>query len=142
MVSSVGHNLNSPIRERHPVLSSHNSVLVLDFFLGKVRPRVRVLQVTEFLSQSSPQSFLSPELRTRMRKVWGESWPGHILERGGEELGGEEHGEDHELGLWDQTEGQPGKHSDQSAVIKPEQQSESVLESVLEPVLTGNYIFN
>ena len=50
MVSSVGHNLNSAIRERHPVLSRHNSVLVLDFFLGKVCPRVRVLQVTKLLS--------------------------------------------------------------------------------------------
>ena len=50
MVSSVGDNLYSAIRERHPVLSGHNSVLVLYFFLGKVCPRVRVLQVTKLLS--------------------------------------------------------------------------------------------
>merc|ERR1712226_657804 len=43
MVSPVGDNLYAAIRERHPVLSGHNSVLVLDFFLGKVGPRVRVL---------------------------------------------------------------------------------------------------
>ena len=53
------------------------------------------------------QSDLSPELRTRRRKVWGESWPGRILGRGGEERG-EGRGEDRGQDLWDQTEGQRG----------------------------------
>ena len=65
-----------------------------------------------------------------MRKVWGESLPGRNLERGGEELG-EDRGEDRGPGQWDQTEGQQGKHPGQPAVIKPAEQSESVMESAL-----------
>ena len=65
-----------------------------------------------------------------MRKVWGESWPGRSLARDGEELG-EARGEDREQDHWDQTGGQPGRHRDQPAVIKP-----------AESVLTGHYIFN
>ena len=70
-----------------------------------------------------------------MRKVWGESWPGRNLERGGEELG-EEHGEDHGPDQWDRTEGQPDIHLAQPALIKPAEQSESVI------IISGNYIFN
>merc|ERR1712223_1612080 len=43
VVGSVGNNLNPAVRESHSVLSSHHSVLVLDFFLRKVSPGVRVL---------------------------------------------------------------------------------------------------
>ena len=119
MVCSVGDDLNSAVWQRHPVLSSHHSVLVLDFFLGKVSPGVGVLQQRVSVSGlAGTQSDLSPELRTRRRKVSGESWPGRSLPRGGEELG-EVRGEVRGLDQWGRTGGQPGKHRDQPTVIKP-----------------------
>lgn len=141
MVCSVGDDLNSAVWQRHPVLSSHHSVLVLDFFLGKVSPGVGVLQQRVSVSGlAGTRSDLSPELRTRRRKVWGESLPGRILERGGEELG-EDRGGGRGPDLWGQTEGQPGRDRDQRGVAKPGEQRR-VCESVFGSVLTGNYIFN
>ena len=43
VIRSVGHDLDPPVRERHPVLASHHAILILDLLLGKICSRISIL---------------------------------------------------------------------------------------------------